>query len=186
MLRVDYAPNGNLSACIRYHYRQKEKNMAEDEKEYNVLPYRQQRLRVQASCRLSPSVLSRTSADGIIYSEETGNTDKGIMIAQSIGWQSAKAPLQADLYLAWFHTDDYNTRISSYERNLLYSFYMPSFYGRGIRLAATFRWEIIRRLSLSLKIGHTRYSDREVIGTGTEEIAGNSKTDFSGKLRWRF
>ncbi|MDR2968488.1 MAG: helix-hairpin-helix domain-containing protein [Tannerellaceae bacterium] len=186
MLRADYAPNGNLSAYIRYRYRQKEKNTAGDEKEYNVLPYRQQRLRVQASCRLSPSVLSRTSADGILYSEETGNTDKGIMIAQSIGWKPTKVPLQADLYLAWFHTGDYNTRISSYERNLLYSFYMPSFYGRGIRLAATFRLEIIKRLSLSFKIGHTRYSDRDVIGTGAEEIAGNTKTDFNANLRWKF
>lgn len=186
MLQANYVPDGNLSVSIRYRYRQKEKNVAGDEKGYNVLPCRQQRLRVQASCRFSPSVLSRTSADGIIYSEETGDRDKGIMIAQSIGWKPAKVPLQGDLYLAWFHTDDYNTRISSYERNLLYSFYMPSFYGRGIRLAATFRWEIVKRLSLSFKIGHTHYSDREVTGTGTEEIDGNRKTDFNGNLRWKF
>ncbi len=186
MVQADYIPDSNLSAYVRYRYRQKEKNVIEDEKGYIVLPYRQQRLRVQLSYRFSPSVLSRTSVDGIFYSEEEGSTDKGIMIAQSIGWKPAKVPLQGDLYLAWFRTDDYNARISSYEKNLLYSFYMPSFYGRGIRLAATFRWDIIKRLSFSFKIGHTHYSDREVIGTGLEEIDGKRKTDFYGNLRWRF
>lgn len=186
MLQTDYTSGKNLSAYIRYRYRQKEKNVTEDERGYVVLPYEQQRLRFQLSYRFSPFVQSRTSIDGVLYSEGEEDNDKGIMIAQSIGWKPLKLPLQGDFYLAWFHTDDYNTRISSYERNLLYSFYMPSFYGKGIRLAATFRWDIINRLSLSFKIGHTHYSDRDLIGSGLEEIEGKRKTDFNGNVRWKF
>lgn len=186
LVQADYTPESSLSAGIRYRYRQKEKNMTGDERKYRVSPYRQQRVRVQLSSRFSPSLLSRTSVDGIFYSEEAGNTEKGIMIAQSIGWKPVKVPLQGDLYLAWFHTGDHNARISSYEKNLLYSFYMPSFYGKGIRLAATFRWDSIKRLSFSFKIGHTLYSGREVIGTGLEAIGGKMKTDFNGNLRWKF
>lgn len=187
MLQVSYAPNDKLSTYMRYRLRQKEKNVIE-EKNYILSPYVQQRLRFQLIYRFSPSLFSRSSVDGILYAEEKTEEEsrKGIMIAQSFGWKPLKLPLQSDFYLAWFHTDQYATRISSYERNLLYSFYMPSFYGKGIRLAATFRWDIAKRLSFSFKIGHTRYADREVIGTNLEEIEGKRKTDFYSNLKWKF
>ncbi|MDF9830475.1 helix-hairpin-helix domain-containing protein [Parabacteroides sp. PF5-6] len=188
MVQLQYTPGDHLSAYIRYRYRQKEKNVNEEERTYTILPYTQQRLRFQLTYRFSPSVFSRSSVDGVFYAEEKKGreTHKGIMIAQSIGWKPGRLPLQGDLYLAWFYTDDYNTRISSYERNLLYSFYMPSFYGRGIRLAATFRWDILKHLSFSFKIAHTRYADRDLIGTGLEEIESKQKTDFYGNLKWKF
>ena len=44
------------------------------------------------------------------------------MISQSIGWKPTTLPLQIDGYLAWFYTDDYNSRVSSYEKNILYAF----------------------------------------------------------------
>ena len=31
----------------------------------------------------------------------------------------------------WFHTDDYDSRVYASERGLLYTFYTPSFYGKG-------------------------------------------------------
>ena len=57
------------------------------------------------------------------------------MIAQSVGWKSVDIPVQTDFYVAGFHTDNYRTRIFSYEKNILYAFNMPSFYGKGVRLA---------------------------------------------------
>jgi hypothetical protein len=63
---------------------------------------------------------------------------------------------------------------------------MPSFYGEGVRLALSGRYNITSRFSFSAKIGHTRYFDRETIGSGTEQIIGNSRTDVFTYLRWRF
>jgi hypothetical protein len=91
-----------------------------------------------------------------------------------------------DGYLAWFHTDDYNSRVSSYEKNILYAFNMPSFYGDGMRFALTFRLDIWKRLSLSANLAHTHYWDRDLIGTDTEEISGSDKTDLYALLRWKF
>lgn len=108
------------------------------------------------------------------------------MIAQSAGWKPEKLPVQMDFYLAYFHTDDYYTRISSYEKNILYAFYMPSFYGEGIRLAFSLRWNLLRNLSLSAKLAHSYYMDRNTIGTDTEQIDGHHKTDLYALLIWKF
>mgnify|MGYP001249790478 CR=1 FL=1 len=60
---------------------------------------------------------------------------RGWMIAEGVGWKPSGTPVQADFYVAGFHTDDYQSRIFSYEKNILYAFNMPSFYGKGVRLA---------------------------------------------------
>ena len=94
--------------------------------------------------------------------------------------------LQIVCYLALFHSDYFNSRVSSYEKNILYAFNMPSFYGDGMRSALTFRLDIWKRLSLSAKLAHTHYWDRDLIGTDTEEISGSDKTDLYALLRWKF
>lgn len=188
MVRIDYSPQPDYSFYIRYKYRQKEKNgtLEEGEATVPIISYGQHRLRLQLLYKVAAHVQLRTSADGILYKEELQDSQTGIMLSQSLSWKPESFPLQADVYIAWFHTDNYTTRISSYEKNILYAFNMPSFYGQGLRSTLTFRWNIKERLSLSAKLGHTRYTDRDKIGTDLEEIEGRRKTDLNALLRWKF
>ena len=186
MVQMDYVPSSSVSLYVRYKYKQKEKNeQQEDNLQTTLLPYSQQRLRAQILYALTPAFSMRTSADGIFY-KESEQKSKGWMVAQTVSWKPLSIPFQTDLYAALFRTDDYQTRIYSYEKNILYAFNMPSFYGKGIRLAVSVRWDILKRLSLSAKWGYTHYTDRNVIGTDLEEIAGNKKMDLYALLRWKF
>ena len=108
------------------------------------------------------------------------------MVSQSVGWKPRKDRIQLDLYAAWFHTDDYDTRIYSYEKNLLYSFYTASFYGEGTRLTLVGRWNLTRQLALQAKWAWTHSFDREEIGSGLELIEGSDKIDLYLLLRWKF
>lgn len=186
-LQLAYTSSGNISTYLRYKYKQKEKNAtAGKETLLTIRPYFQHRLRWQAAYGWSAAWSLRTSADGVLYREEAEKTSKGMIVAQSIGWKPSGEICQGDFYIAWFHTDDYASRLSSYEKNLLYAFNKPSLYGRGIRLALSFRLNLLRKLSLSAKLSHTRYADRDRIGTGPEEIEGSSKTDIYTLIRWKF
>lgn len=187
MAQIDYTPSRNYSAYLRYKYRQKEKNgIYENDNLLRINPYKQHRIRFQQVYNFSSPFIFKTSLDGILFDDPIKKLNKGIMISQSIGWKPTTLPLQMDGYLAWFHTDDYNSRVSSYEKNILYAFNMPSFYGDGMRFALTFRLDIWKRLSLSAKLAHTHYWDRDLIGTDTEEISGSDKTDLYALLRWKF
>jgi hypothetical protein len=185
MVQVDYAQMENTSFYLRYKYRQKEKNRTPPSGgELSILPYEQHRARLQVQYGIR-AVRLKTSVDGILYAE-TGRQSKGVMAAQSIGWQPATIPFRADLYVAWFRTDDYDTRLSSYEKNMLYAFHLLQLYGKGIRLSATLRWDALPELSLFAKLACTQYADRDVIGTGTEAVEGNIKSDISLLLRRKF
>ena len=186
MAQVDYTPHERFTAYLRYKYRKKAENdTGSDRPLVAITPYRQHRLRFQQVYNISSWVL-KSSWDGVLVDRAFRPASKGMMLSQHIGWRPATVPFQWNGYVGWFHTDDYGSRISSYEKNILYAFNMPSFYGHGIRVALTFRLDLWKCLSLSMKIAHTSYFDRDLIGTDTEEIAGSRKTDLYALLRWKF
>lgn len=184
--RLDYVPNACWSFYVRYKLTRKEKNpKADDREREGIVPYRRQRLRLQAACVINNWVL-KTGVEGTIYQEMFQRQNKGLSVSQSVGWQPDGLPLRLDGYAAWFSTDDYASRIYSYEKNMLYAFYMPSFYGQGVRLALTTRWDIWKGWSLFAKLGYVHYLDRDRSGSDLEEILGPDKTDLSVLLRWKF
>ena len=91
-----------------------------------------------------------------------------------------------DGQVAWFCTDDYSSRISMYEKGLLYSFSFPSFYGKGMRYALVVRYEWGKHCVLQAKYGLTQYFDRETIGTALEQINKSVKSDLYLQLRFKF
>ena len=95
-------------------------------------------------------------------------------------------PLSVSVQGTWFHTDDYDSRVYASERGLLYTFYTPSFYGKGFRYSAHLRYDLSKNFMFLAKFGQTVYQDRETIGSGNDEIPGNRKADLQMQLRIKF
>ena len=105
----------------------------------------------------------------------------GIMLTENIGYSYQH--IRLNLTAGFFHTDDYNSRLYTYERGVLYNFSFPSFYGKGMRLALNTRVDFTNRLMLIGKLGITKYFDRKVIGSGLQRINGSSVSDLEVQLR---
>ena len=186
MIRLDYNHGDNITGYIRYKYRKKEKNQVLDgDQEVSISSYSQRRLRLQLAYDIGSACTFKTAADGV-YNDEQENNSLGWIVSQGTEWKPSSLPFQSDISIAYFHTDDYSSRVYSYEKNIQYSFSMPSFYGKGIRLSLSFRWNVQDKLYLSAKLGHTYYPDQETIGTEQEEIEGHNKTDIYVLLRYKF
>lgn len=95
-------------------------------------------------------------------------------------------PLAVSVQGTYFHTDDYDSRIYASEKGLLYTFYTPSFYGRGFRYSAHVRYDLNKTFMFLVKFGQTVYQDRATIGSGNDLIEGNKKTDLQMQLRIKF
>ncbi len=171
---------------VRYKYKQKEKNRKYPDKDTKtVLPYATHKIRLRYNHETAGGWGFRTTGDFALYSEKHSQSENGYMISQNISYRG-NSRATGDLYLSWFDADTYNARIYSYERNLLSTFYMPSFYGKGIRLAFSAKYKITSNLTFSIKTGYTNYFNRDEIGSGTELIIGNKRMDIYTYLRWRF
>ena len=187
MAQAEYAYLDRFSMYLRYRYKQKESNRTiENRQETDILPDMQHRFRYQMIYKPTAAFASRTSFDFSFFDEEKGNTSRGWMIAEMVGWKPSSIPLQADFNIAWFNTDDYVSRIYSYEKKLLYVYNTPSFYDKGTRLSAVVRYFLTKQLSVSAKIGWTHYFDRETIGSALETIEGNNRTDADIVIHWKF
>ncbi len=187
ILRADYVIPKHWSMNGRYKKKVKSKNVALDSQPTKaVLPVTQHSLRYQLNYQSEKGFRSKTQVNMSINQSDMQQTTRGYMFSQSLGFVPVKFPLQGDVYIAYFHTDNWDTRISAYEKNILYAFSAPSFYGEGIRCCLTMKWSLSSVVSLYLKGAWTHYFDRDVISSGLEEIQGKNKTDMYCLLKWKF
>ncbi len=110
------------------------------------------------------------------------NSGKGYTLTQSLRFQKERESFT--VLFTYFHTPNYDTRISLYEPVLTEMFRIPSLYGRGVRGVLAGRhsfWH--RRFSVELLYSLVRYFDRNTQSSGMQEIRSPWKNDLSVQLR---
>ena len=65
--------------------------------------------------------------------------EKGYLFFQDLIF-SPSAKLKCWFRMAYYHTDGYNSRVYSYENDLLYYFAIPEFHGEGVRSYLNLKW----------------------------------------------
>lgn len=128
------------------------------------------------------NIQCRSQADIVYSQQQTGSL--GYMLSQSIfykyHWISAAASI------GYFHTADYQSRVYTYERGVMYNFSFPAFSGEGIRYSINLRTDINKNIMMIARVGTTDYLDRSVISSGPQQIHGSSQTDIDLQLRYKF
>ena len=186
VMQISYSPRYELNMFIRYRYKNKHKDFNSDNGEKTTIPYIQQKWRYQLNYSPIDELMLKTTVDAVYNAYQHQKASQGFLVGQSAGYKFRKLPLQLDLSAAWFSTDDYASRISMYEKGLLYSFNIPSFYGKGERFTFNGRYEWGKHIILQAKYALTHYRDREVISSDLEKIDGNVKSDLYLQLRLKF
>ena len=133
------------------------------------------RLRIAVDWTATSTLTLRTQGDGVVVSEQ-GTNSRGIMIGQQARWQQRWLKVAGTV--AWFHSDDYDSRLYQYEPSTQYDFSFPAYYGHGIRYSLMMQADIGKHLALATKLGVTNYFDRSVIGTGLQQIDQSSMADL--------
>ncbi len=112
--------------------------------------------------------------------------ESGLFVLQDAQFMPVSFPLVLSARLAWFSTGGYGSRIYAYENDMLYTFSVPAFSGKGFRGYLNLKYKISEKMDCWFKIGHTIYNDRETISSGHNQIAGNHKTELKSQLRLKF
>ena len=137
------------------------------------------RLRMAIDWSATSALTLRTQGDGVVVSEQ-GSNSRGVMVGQQVRWQQRW--LKVTGTLAWFRSDDYDSRLYQYEPSTQYDFSFPAYYGHGIRYSLMAQATIGKHLALATKLGVTNYFDRSVIGTGLQQIDQSSMADLLVQL----
>ena len=182
LIQATFTPRTNLSMYLKYRYKQKERDLT-GSKGTLTLPIFHHQLRYRLNYSLNDVFSSRTTLDYNHFHSQDRAATKGYQVTQMISSQLPWTRLFADVQGSYFCTDDYDSRVYVSEKGLLYTFYTPSFQGRGFRCAVRLRYELNKHWLFITKFGETIYLNRNEIGSGNDLIYGNKKADIQMQLR---
>ncbi|MDR0895427.1 MAG: helix-hairpin-helix domain-containing protein [Prevotellaceae bacterium] len=183
MFRTQYTPRQDIVMQLSYRYKRKERDVTGSGGK-EILPNYQHQLRYRLTWSPQRWQLRTTVDYNHFYSRGT-SAAQGVQCTESASYTFA-FPLKLSVQGTWFCTDDYDSRVYASERGLLYTFYTPSYYGRGFRFSGVASCELNKQWMLLVKLGETLYQDRDAIGSGNDLIHGNKKADVQLQLRAKF
>jgi len=151
-----------------------------------VIPYRSRSARLQFTYAPEKQLMLRSRFDFSQYSSDSTQKENGYVLSQDIGYTHPKYPISVSFRFAIFDTDSWNTRIYSYESDMLYTFSVPAYYSKGTRIYILLKYRPANRIDCWLRWSQTYYSDLKEIGQGLDLIKGNQRNDIRVMVRVRF
>ncbi|MDP4264333.1 MAG: helix-hairpin-helix domain-containing protein [Bacteroidota bacterium] len=145
-----------------------------------------QNWRMQLSYKINKVITFRSRLELTWYNKNSYNSEKGFLTWLDVMYNPLLKPYSFITRVQYFEADSYNSRIYTYENDVLYSFSIPVFFDKGYRYYIVFNDDITKKISLWCRWSITIYSDKTSIGSGLDEIAGNKKSEIKFQARYLF
>jgi hypothetical protein len=118
--------------------------------------------------------------------EEGLPNEFGYLVFQDVIWKKMNVPVSVTIRYALFQSDTWNARLYAYENDVLYSYSIPAYYGKGARIYGIFKFDVRRNIDVWFRIAQWTYTDRDFISSGNSMISGFRKTDCTLQMRMQF
>ncbi len=151
----------------------------------DVVPQHKSQVRLHINNILDKTLQLRTRLEWSFYSLPDEN-QKGFLVYQDFLYKPIGSPWSLSARITLFETDDFQSRIYTYENDLIYYYAIPAFDGRGNRYYINLRYKGIRNLTAEIKYARTRWLDETSVGSGNDEIQGNQRSEIRAQLIYRF
>jgi hypothetical protein len=186
LIQLDYKPNKILEIYTRYHAESKAINVNPDQLTLSpVIQQPKKNWRTQVSYKVNASITLRNRIELVWFDKKGVSAEQGFLSYFDFIYKPLLKPYSGSLRLQYFETDGYNSRLYAYENDVLYSFSIPVFYDKGYRYYININYDINKKLSLWVKWGQTIYSNKTRIGSGLDEIPGNTKSEIKLQAMYR-
>lgn len=187
MIQPTYKPTRSLEIYARYREQLRQKNSRDSDGTITgIEDVLQRNYRLNFNFKISESFRIKSRIEYVTVHRNSNAPEDGMIFTQDIQFQPKSSPFDVSLRYALFDTDSYDTRIYTYENNAQYVFSVPSYYYQGSRAYILIRYTFFRRFDLWARYGVNIYSNRSSLGSGAEEISGNTRTDLTLQLRVKF
>lgn len=186
--QIDFSPTRRLSMYWKIKREVKPQNLTVSEVDsipanrVLIADVKKSSYRYHINYQLNETIELKNRLELSTYKKGREDLSHGYLVYQDIIYRSTAIPFNGYLRFALFDTDDYDARIYAYENDILHAFSIPAFFSKGIRTYLAFRYSFTDEIDFWFKIGHTSYSDRNTIGTGPNEIDGNTRTTIKGQV----
>lgn len=166
-LRVKYLPTDNLILESSYNYIY---SMVDASENPGIpVPEEVKTRTVKSSARYTLSD-NLTIGIRVDYKRAYSSEGRGVLLLQDLIYSFRKYPVGIWFRYCLFKTDDWDSRLYTYENDLLYSFSIPALSGEGSRSYMMIKWDIRKFAELRVKYGITSLVKNINSVKNTEEI----------------
>jgi hypothetical protein len=140
--------------------------------------------RLHCDWKINDQLQLRGRIEHVTYQFHSNSENGNLFFLDFIYTASAK--LKSWFRLARYNTDGYNSRVYSYENDLLYYFAIPEYHGLGVRTYLNLKWQPFNWITLYLKGGYTLREAADSMGSGNDATPGNHRFDARGQICLKF
>ncbi len=185
LVQADYNFSNNFRVYLRYKKERKEENTAIETSGIDFLAEREKtHYRINYNYQPFGWISIGNRLEISKYEKEQEN-QQGMLLYQDIKLHPL-AKVDITLRYALFDTEGFESRIYTYEHNVLYSFSIPALFDEGSRFYMLVKYSPLPYLDLWARYAVTSYTQKKEISSGLNRIAGNKRSDISVQVRLKF
>lgn len=185
--QINYRLNRNVEMYVRYRYETKQGNVPNNDTKIDYLTdITRQSFRYHIAYNINRKISLQNRIEYVWFDNKVSEKQKGFMIYQDIRLSPFRVPLSIYARYTLFDTQSYNARIYAYENDILYMFSIPPLYDNGFRYYVLLKYDISENISVWLRFAQTQFSNAKTIGSGLDQIEGNSRSEIKAQVRFRF
>ena len=187
-LQLKFKPSKTLEIYSRIRHRNKPYNTDEElDRDINkIVKTDNWYYRFNLNIQVTEAIQLRSRVEYRTYKRGDNEKEDGILILQDILFKPLMSKLSINARFALFDTDSYNSRIYSYENDVLYYYRIPAYYNRGSRTYITVKYKLRKGIDMWIRWSRWKYTNVDVISSGLNEIDGNSKSEIRAQIRFQF
>lgn len=185
--QLTYVPGRHTELVLRYrHTLRQQDGTSEGVHLPEWIDVHRDALRLNLTHQLNERFKLRSRVEVVFMDRPDRPLQWGFMAYQDMMYTLPWWPVDISARIAVFRTDGYDTRIYAYENDLLYSFSVPAYYDKGMRFYVNLQSDIVKGLSVSFRVAQFYFAGVQTVGSGLDEIQGNTRTEIKAQLRYRF
>jgi hypothetical protein len=153
LFETRYVPDKQTEIYTRIRFSEGEQNENGLVNEPGILRVTRKTWRTQAGFRLDRSWTIRGRVEMAVYKKWGGEKERGFLWFNDWLYKPLGKPFSAILRLQYFDTDGYDARIYAYENDIIYSYSLPGFSGRGGKCYLLISADLTRKLGIWVRMG---------------------------------
>lgn len=185
LIELQYQKRKKYQWYLRYRHEEKERNLSESNSIMGIVFHTREILRYNIEFKVSDFVSLQNRIEMVKFSIQNGKTTNGFLIFQDFNVQVSPKIKLIGRY-QYFDTEDFNSRVYAFEKDVLYTFSVPAFQNRGTRFYLMSKIKLNKFSALWLRYSITSYENAEKIGSSFDEINNNKIQNISAQLQCHF
>jgi DNA uptake protein ComE-like DNA-binding protein len=186
----EYKLTEQFEIALRFKRKDSPSSMYEDDVHgrlvQRTIPRIQQNYRITGEFISSSSLRLSSRFEWVnVHYGELQNSEKGVLMSETMKWNVLNR-LTMQTRLAVFETDSYNSAIYEFEEESPGAYSNPALYGSGVRWYFILRYQIFSKMYIAAKYAQTVKEGVRSIGTGNDEISGDTQSVVSIQVEVRF